>query len=204
MINNNPFRPQFDLVLGLADEYLSYHRLIDPSDYDCSLALHNAAHARRVLIHSAVLSAVNTISYSDRRILFTAAIYHDIGRTTDVADTTHGFRSWIKYRALKNKPYLEDDYSKAVRLLIVGHCLDDERALQLDHGNCNEQYKTLLFLLKDADALDRVRNKKLDTRFLRNQYSPSLVPFATQLYDHEDEFCARVFEKARNQQRERE
>jgi hypothetical protein len=128
------------------------------------------------------------MSQREKNILAKAAIYHDIGRTHDGADELHGKRSAEYYRAHDPEP------SRAVELLCEYHCLPDKTGY---YDFCKEVYddpqfrckKTTMIamyqVLKDADALDRVRFglHDLDLNQLRLEQSKELGAVARLLYE---------------------
>jgi len=181
------FIEEYEHIKNYALEYLNYDKLILPSHYHDSLILHNTGHARRVLIHSLILASMKRLTDYERGILCEAAVYHDIGRMNDSVDSSHGLRSWRKYILKVCADKALDEKKEAVRFLIINHCFEQKDIGKFDSVSIINTYKHLLFLLKDADALDRVRNKKLDIRYLQSEESLSLVPFASILYDNEQE-----------------
>jgi hypothetical protein len=69
----------------------------------------------------------------------------------------------------------EEDFP-AVETAVTHHCLPKE----IPRGN---PHWRLTWLLKDADGLDRVRLKDLDTRRLRFREAPEMAEFAQRLHD---------------------
>lgn len=111
------------------------------------------------------------------RVLFDAILYHDIGRTNDDVDDSHGAKSNdIYYDAVP-------ECNSATAFLIKYHCLDDRKALaDLKASNIrNKERVWLLYtILKDADALDRVRfgMRAVDPKYFRNEITHKLLPTA--------------------------
>ena len=96
--------------------------------------------------------------------------YHDVGRTNDLPDFRHGAASAKIYA----ESHPEGEHSKLVQTLIELHCIDDEIAIKkLERRQDYDKYVKLLSILKDVDALDRVRFgiKAVDLRQLRNDFS---------------------------------
>lgn len=89
------------------------------------------------------------------RELLTAAMWHDVGRTHDFIDETHGKRS--------ADLYFEDssDDDGFIEFLMTYHCLPDEQAKAEMKKTVAEEDQHNLWLcyqiLKDADAIDRWR-----------------------------------------------
>lgn len=102
---------------------------------------------------------------------------HDIGRTNDDVDGSHGAKSNdIYYDAVP-------ECNSATAFLIKNHCLDDRKALaDLKASNIrNKERVWLLYtILKDADALDRVRfgMRAVDPKYFRNEMAHKLLPTA--------------------------
>lgn len=109
----------------------------------------------------------------DRDVTRWAAITHDVGRVDDGLDLEHGRRSadWIhKHLNEKMSPELMDKVTYTVHW----HVPSDDQAPVMT---------TELQVLKDADALDRVRLGDLDPTFLRTDVAPELIDIAQDLYD---------------------
>ena len=114
---------------------------------------------------------------SDRKVLATAAIYHDTQCTHDWVEPEHGKAS---------KEYYHDDVSSPdplVELLVEYHCLPDEEAYQYIRNNRvlskNRSRATKLFnIFKDADGLERIRLdgslRELDLNQLRTEEAKTL------------------------------
>ena len=173
-------------VADNADLFLRHAQMILPSHYAPSLVLHNASHAYRVLVYCVILASAEKLLAAEADILCTAAVFHDIGRVNDRVDATHGFRSWLKYSHSMSPDKADSDKYETVKALIINHCLEDGSIR--DFGASLARHGNLLAVLKDADALDRVRNGKLDVHYLRTDKSKSLVPFALALCGSEKEF----------------
>jgi len=142
-------------------------------------AVHGMAHEARVLLLSLFIAEFLELPASDRRILATAAIYHDTQRTNDGIDSQHGKQSKDYYLSSAAKP------NPLVAFLCEYHCLPDKDAYQritTDRTlSKNRKRATLLYnIFKDADALDRVRFeiRDLDLNMLRLPISKSLTLFA--------------------------
>lgn len=106
-----------------------------------------------------------------------AILYHDIGRTNDDVDDSHGAKSNdIYYDAVP-------ECNSATAFLIKYHCLDDRKALaDLKASNIRDKERVWLLytILKDADALDRVRfgMRAVDPKYFRNEMAHKLLPTA--------------------------
>ena len=140
---------------------------------------HDAEHTLRVLFDALLLVQVQGIALTKKEShqLCDAILYHDIGRTNDDVDDSHGAKSNdIYYDAVP-------ECDSATAFLIEYHCLDDRKALvDLKASNIrNKERVWLLYtILKDADALDRVRfgMRAVDPKYFRNEMAHKLLPTA--------------------------
>lgn len=140
---------------------------------------HDAEHTLRVLFDALLLVQVQGIDLTKREShqLCDAILYHDIGRTNDDVDDSHGAKSKdIYYDAAP-------ECNSATAFLIEYHCLDDRKALKaLKASNIRDKERVWLLytILKDADALDRVRfgMRAVDPKYFRNEMAHKLLPTA--------------------------
>lgn len=113
--------------------------------------------------------------------LIFAAEYHDAGRTSNDANTTHGANGYAAYKS----DYGEDDI---IDFLCTFHCRNDEEAKAFwektfaTHPMKHYIWEAFI-TLRDADALDRVRFGSgcadyLDGRTLRLKDAVRLIPVA--------------------------
>lgn len=117
-------------------------------------------------------------------LLITSIVYHDIGRTTDFEDESHGIRGYEIYQK-------QNEDNDVIRFLVSFHCKEDTEAKEyydLNFGlDPDKNIIWILFqILKDADALDRWRfgyrsADSLDVKMLRLKESRSLCPVAATL-----------------------
>lgn len=139
-------------------------------------SIHGRAHEARVLLLCLLIAELLELPASDRRLLATAAIYHDTQRTNDGVDPTHGKSSKEYYISNVSRP------SPLVAFLCEYHCLPDEDAYQEITRNRalsknRKRVKLLYDIFKDADALDRVRFeiRDLNLNILRLPVSKTLT-----------------------------
>lgn len=140
---------------------------------------HDAEHTLRVLFDALLLVQVQGIALTRKEShqLCDAILYHDIGRTNDDVDDSHGAKSNdIYYDAVP-------ECNSATAFLIKYHCLDDRKALaDLKASNIRDKERVWLLytILKDADALDRVRfgMRAVDPKYFRNEMAHKLLPTA--------------------------
>ncbi len=142
---------------------------------------HGQLHSARVLFLAlAIIQAGNIkLNLTERMQLLTAIVFHDIGRRNDGADDSHGKASREVY---ENNAGSSAD--PAVCFLIEYHCLADDLAEEYlkvsDVIRAKKRTWLLYQILKDADALDRVRFGiyDLDVNQLRLPITHKLVPLA--------------------------
>ena len=138
-------------------------------------------HSAQVLFLALMIIQVGKIKLNpmERKQLLNAIVFHDIGRTNDGIDSSHGKASQEIYE--KNAGSSADP---AVCFLIEYHCLSDTLAEEYlksaDIIRAKKRTWLLYQILKDADALDRVRFGiyDLDVNQLRLPISHKLVPLA--------------------------
>jgi HD superfamily phosphodiesterase len=159
-------------------------------------SLHGVTHTQRVHIHAQRLAGQLDWPRADRELVLSAALWHDIGRETDGVEPSHGRGSAARADELGLTAGLSDDRAAVVRFAIERHCLVDggaERyAAELAAADDParrlaqpERALRVLWLLKDADALDRVRlgcGERADPRQLRHPETIALIDFADALY----------------------
>lgn len=140
---------------------------------------HDAEHTLRVLLDALLLVQVQGIALTKKEShqLCDAILYHDIGRTNDDVDDSHGAKSRDIYYDTAS------DCNSATAFLIEYHCLDDRKALaDLKTSNIRDKERVWLLytILKDADALDRVRfgMRAVDPKYFRNEMAHKLLPTA--------------------------
>lgn len=123
------------------------------------------------------------LSEEETQMLMDAVIYHDIGRTNDYVDDSHGKASRDIYAA-DRKPE-----NPGTGFLIEYHCLDDavaRRDLEALFLPNVDRIWLLYTILKDADALDRVRFglRYLNPKYLRNDTAHKILPVAQLCLEH--------------------
>ena len=150
--------------------------------------IHGKNHSERVLLFSFLLAKYYKLNDRESMILMDAAWYHDIGRVFDSDDSFHGYSGAIKLnKALSLSKYNKDEV-KVLKAIIDAHSRSDSKMDEVVYDyDISSDYIDMFFrlakLLKDADALDRLRfnsfcDASLDPSFLRFDYSKELVDFA--------------------------
>lgn len=136
-------------------------------------------HSARVLFLALSIIQAGKIKLNTKELqqLSEAIIYHDIGRSDDGIDREHGAASRRIYETSSRNCDL------ITAFLIEYHCLDDKQAetyLQHSHIKGKSRAWLLYQIMKDADALDRVRFGilALDVNYFRPPISHKLIPLA--------------------------
>jgi HD superfamily phosphodiesterase len=148
--------------------------------------LHGVRHTQRVHIHAQRLIRELRWPEADARVVLSAAVWHDIGRVSDGWDPRHGALSAARVVELGLDAALPGADARLARFAIRYHCRSDERgALRATGQNDPERALSILWLLKDADALDRVRlgngAYEIDSTALRHDCTIEMVDFAEEL-----------------------
>jgi len=148
--------------------------------FDHDSILHGIKHTYRVMAHTLILGHL-IHARSEGNIAFFAAFIHDMARRHDGLCTAHG--QW----AVESKL---DDFTKVfyanglherdintLKIAVENHSQPGELP------SLHPSYTTTA-LLKDADALDRIRlgSDNLDPKYLRFRISRKLIPYATDLF----------------------
>jgi putative nucleotidyltransferase with HDIG domain len=148
--------------------------------------LHGVSHTQRVHVHAQRLTSELGWAQHDSQLVLTAALWHDIGRTDDGVDSSHGARSAARAVQLGLPDALAPDDADVILFAIVWHCLPDERAGAAARRLAEpERALRILWLLKDADALDRVRLmpwEAADPAQLRFPHDAESTEFAGRLF----------------------
>ena len=152
-----------------------------PSLFSHASIIHGQSHVSRVMVHAFRL--IDATGWSEEALRLWAAVYlHDLARTHDGVCYRHGGDAMKKFETLHHVRDLfarggvtDDDYP-IIHTAVVHHSLP--RELDRDHPHWR-----LTSLLKDADALDRVRIRDLDPRYLRHLQARGMVAFAQRLFE---------------------
>lgn len=171
-----------------------YHKFLNKLDRKLFMnpdGLHGYSHTQRVLLNALSLCNAYELDDLETTKICLAAVYHDIGRDNDEEDEIHGRKSWEKLIEMDLIPQLEEEFElyeddlETIKFLMEYHCLEDKVAWEnvesVNEGRHTDELRFLVKLFKDADGLDRVRLKDLDSRYLRLDESKKRVNFAQQL-----------------------
>jgi len=163
----------------LIDKY--FHKFIlKPYYFDNLSMIHGFNHTFRVMVN--VLTIGNAIGLNNEvKEAFCAAFVHDMSRKNDGYCTEHGL--W----AAQNKIPLFIDLFREVGIDKTG--MENIKLAVTLHSSCEELDLThpagkTIALLKDADALDRIRISEIDLKedLLRFSESCDKIEFAKKLF----------------------
>lgn len=129
-------------------------------------------------------------------MVLNAALWHDIGRETDGIEPRHGERSVLEADRLRLTATLQPADAAVVRFAIHRHSLPDRGSAAWAAELAKHPHESLrlaeperalrvLWLLKDADALDRIRlgfGECADPGQLRHAAAVPQIPFAAELF----------------------
>jgi len=163
-------------------DYKKYSEKIRGEYYFEPVGIHGIEHTKRVLLLSAMLADLNALSFNEKDILYYGAVYHDIGRTCNGIDHSHGLKSWRKVKELRILDEKDETFKKALEYVITNHSISDNQVKEFTGGCDHTRVKLIFELLKDSDGLDRVRLGDLDLKYLRNEHSRNLVGVAKSIY----------------------
>ena len=150
-------------------------------------ALHGISHNERVAIFVFAIGILEGLNDTDLKLLLEAAKYHDIGRINNGKDVMHGIRSAQMIEKMEMD--LSSADKEILKAICIYHSDDDSRINEIANEqnitpNQMDRFIKLANILKDADALDRVRLKWdiLDTKYLRTEFAKRMVPAAYEIY----------------------
>lgn len=163
----------------ILDNYGCYTRSLRSLEFSHDTEEHGKLHTLRVGFLAMLLGHRESINDEEMELLLEACLYHDIERTNDKIDDEHGKKAAEFYRE-------EFGAWPELEFLLTYHCLKDAEAKKVyDRTDFSEEVDVwkVYQILKDADALDRVRFgiRGLDTNQLRLKESLKLPLLATQL-----------------------
>lgn len=167
--------------------------------------VHGLGHIYRVLLLSLIYyyNAGDSLSPEDKNILIYFSLLHDIGRTNDWKDDSHGEKSVerIKEKPIEIKGLNLTEEDKAIASLVIRcHSISDTKGevriqSEMTKEHSRDRALKLYRICKDMDGLDRMRLGKrgLDTSQLRTDYAKSMVDTARIIYN--DHLARRLSER---------
>lgn len=150
------------------------------NQFDQQSYLHGIKHTYRVMVHCLRLGIL-TKRIREAKVAFFGAYIHDMARLNDGFDTVHGEDSitykFPLYTSLFSKNGASDEDLQAIKQIVTYHSLPGELSK-------NDKFYPILALLKDADALDRIRlgEHDLNPDYLRYEETHNSIIFGEDLY----------------------
>ncbi len=145
--------------------------------------VHGLGHIERTMVHGAMCAMAEELDEADTALLMDMCSYHDTGRESDWLDNAHGYRSSLKLAELTGR---DGEDLKLMMAGVEAHSIGDKYMGNVirKHAPADpERGLRLARMLKDADALDRVRIRDLNPKYLRFGSSRGRVRFAQLLFD---------------------
>lgn len=158
--------------------------------YNFDIPEHNIDHVERVLLYSMYMGNEMKLDSDLMDVLIEASKFHDSGRINLATDTNHALNSANKvFESLEGK-YSTDELNKIAAVIEYHEAADSKEAFDaifnkynLDRDEYDDIYN-IATILKDADALDRVRFPgNLDSKYLRNDMAKDLIKSSYQLQE---------------------
>lgn len=182
--------PEFqEEINNVADKYHFYTSAILPEWYPENSA-HNIGHIHRTILFGLIVFDKDKnfhYTKTDEDIIMYFSALHDIGRTNDTRDKTHGQKSLNQIRQQNIVYYpaaIADRDLNWAKLFIKFHCCPDTDGYAAIKEMAHSQgefvkMKYLFNICKDIDALDRFRINDLNPKFLRSEISKQLIFWAS-------------------------
>lgn len=162
-------------------DFLSHDFDLTAADFDHQSRLHGINHTYRVMCHVLVLGKMEQLE-RPKMLAFCAAFIHDLSRRHDGICLKHGPRA-----ASEKLPLYEERFLRAGILTeeIPGIARAVAAHSQKNEVPLDDPWYKVCVLLKDADALDRLRlgSYRLDPRYFRLPLAAGLTGFAQSLLD---------------------
>lgn len=167
-----------------------YIEKINPSKVYRKNVFHGLHHSEKVLIFAYLIGKNENLDETDMKILLDAAAYHDMARENDYEEVFHGYASSIKVNEAVGHEEFYQNKNNLIMLeaIIDMHSVEDKiiQKIFFNHDleiEDKERFIKLSKILKDADALDRLRfgsksPASLKADYLRFEYSKTLVKFS--------------------------
>ena len=156
---------------------------------------HGVDHAERVLTFASYIGLKSDLSAREMSILIESSKWHDCGRVVVKNDTEHAIKSAAKIKDLIGERYSIRDIDM-IKAAIELHEIDEGKCNydEVFNSVCNKysidasdknSLRVISDILKDADALDRLRFTfgNLDPTRLRKEISLNLIKASCQLQE---------------------
>ncbi len=176
---------------------------MDLSDFDIKPGyfmhasnLHGAMHTYRVMCHTLALG--NDVGLQEeKRVAFFAAFIHDMARKHDGFCLMHGPRAAKlkvpEFTPLFQKYRLDEEQISTLKTAVANH------SQYVEIKKWHPHY-TVTALLKDADALDRIRigEHNLNRKFLRFEPTFGMIADAERLFYESEKLPIQTFQQMLN------
>jgi len=158
--------------------------ILNEGHFEHKSLVHGINHTYRVMCH--VLNLGKMLKWErETRLAFCAAFIHDMSRRHDGYCTQHG--QWSAHDKL---PVFSEFFrSQGINLFEI----EEVKVAVINHSEGfelppNHRFRKTAALLKDADALDRIRlgENNLNPAFLRFDITHRFIPYANALYHYSD------------------
>lgn len=155
--------------------------ILNDGHFDHKSFLHGTDHIYRVMVHTLIIG-INEDMKKEARVAFFAAYIHDLARKHDGKCITHGEESAKEKLPLFSEFFLRQGISTDELSSIATAVKFHSKSHEIKKTHKDYIYTVIL---KDADALDRVRigYDEPDEIFLRLQHTKKLVTFAFNFYN---------------------
>jgi HD superfamily phosphodiesterase len=159
-----------------------FHR---PDGTDGICDVHGATHCLRVATHAYEIAEEIGLAEAEHDAVHLAGLWHDIGRDHAGVDSHHGAKSAGKAVGLGLHRDTDPHVVELALFAMTHHCGSEEHAERAARYTTDPAATLRVFrLLKDADALDRVRlHSGLDPSFLRYPESHGHIDRAWELLE---------------------
>jgi hypothetical protein len=167
--------------------------VLHESHFEHKSLLHGINHTYRVMCH--VLYLGKKLRWErETRLAFCAAFIHDMSRLHDGYCTKHGHWAARDKLPVFNEFFLSQGANSFEIEEIKAAVTNHSEGFELP---TNHRFRKTAALLKDADALDRIRlgDKNLDPSFLRFDFTIQFVTFANALFHHSDHLKIAKFDQ---------
>lgn len=183
-----------------SSRFHQYKNYLDRMNLDCiyDSECHGLNHNERVSLFTFYLADKLNLTDRELKLALYGAFYHDIGRVDDLTDDLHGERSADMLDGVVFG--LNDEEMRILKTVISSHSLDDSMFNNIVKRNDVKNYvlcEKLFKILKDSDALDRVRLEKplVVPSVLRFNESRELILASYQLYNNYEKIKENLEEK---------
>jgi len=157
-----------------------YRFNLKEEDFDNHSSVHGLNHTYRVMSHVLRIGHAAKLN-REVKLAFSAAFIHDLSRKHDGYCDQHG--AWAQESKLPLfRNFFEENGISSSEIEIIGTAVrNHSERYEIDTED--DAYNATA-LLKDADALDRIRigENNLNPDYLRFEQSHGLIPFAKKLY----------------------